>query len=502
MSFLWYSFLIIMPHIKRPPIVVVVGHVNHGKTSLLDYIRKTGIAAGEAGGITQSIGAYEITHKGEKISFIDTPGHEAFIGMRARGAKIADLAILVVAADDGVQAQTKEAIRILKETQTPFVVAITKIDKGVNLDTVKNELMQAEVLLEGYGGKVSWQGVSAKTGEGIHDLLDLVLLTAEVEHREYDPAHPAQGFIIEAKKDAQRGIVAHAIVTDGTLSPGDDIRAGGMSAHIRSLEDAMGMRLQNAVPAAPVVIVGFKNMPPVGAAFVVGAGYSASGVQYPESRVQSPASSIQSPVSRVQRLVVKEGEIVVNVIIKAETGGALEALAQVVQGIPLPVGYVVRVVDQGVGEITDGDVQWLTATEAKKGILVGFNVSATKTAEAVARINGITILTSSIIYDLARDLAEVVKGAGNEAIVGDVEVLAVFGKKEGRQIVGGKVVAGEIKNQSACGIERGGAVVGVGRMVNVQQNKADAAVVPAGNECGLLIQTNAEIKVGDRLVIK
>lgn len=480
---------------KRPPIVVVVGHVNHGKTSLLDYIRTTGIAASEAGGITQSIGAYEIIHKGEKISFIDTPGHEAFIGMRTRGAKIADMAILIVAADDGVQAQTKEAIRILRETQTPFVVAITKIDKGVNLDKAKNDLMQEGVLLEGYGGKVSWHGISAQTGEGIHDLLDLVLLIAEVEHLEYDPAHPAQGFIIEAKKDARRGIVAHAIVVNGTLKPGDTIMIGDSGAHIRSLEDGAGARIQSAVPAAPVVIVGLKNVPPVGMEFVVGAGYEASGVQNPESRVQSPES-------RVQRLVLKEGETIINVIVKADTGGALEALAQVVRGIPLPLGYILRVVDEGVGEITDGDVQWLTATEAKKGILVGFNVNATKTAEAVARINGITIITSPIIYDLARDLAEVVKSAGNETIAGDLEVLAVFGKKEGRHIVGGKVIAGEIKNQSACGIERGVEIVGVGHIVNMQQNKADAAVVPTGNECGLLIQTNAEIKVGDHLIIK
>lgn len=481
---------------KRPPIVVVVGHVNHGKTSLLDYMRKSGVAAGEAGGITQSIGAYEITHKGEKITFIDTPGHEAFIGMRTRGAHIADFAILAVAADDGVEAQTKEAIGILKETQTPYIVAITKIDTGVSLDKAKNELMQEEVLLEGQGGNVSWHGVSAKTGEGIPDLLDLALLTAEVEHLEYDPAHPAQGFIIEAKKDSQRGIVAHAIVTDGTLKPGDDIMAGDSNAHIRSLEDGTGARLQSATPAAPVVILGFKNLPSVGVKFVVG-----KSAQSP-SRAHHPESGIQSPASRVQRLIVKEGETVVNVIVKADTGGALEALAQVVRGIPLPPGYIVRVVDEGVGEITDGDVQWLTATEAKKGILVGFNVGATKTAEAVARINGITILTSSIIYDLARDLTEVVKGAGKEAIMGDLEVRAVFGKKEGRQIVGGKVVAGEIKSQSACGIERGVEVVGVGRIVNLQQNKADAATVTAENECGLLIQTDAEIKVGDHLVIK
>lgn len=484
-----------MANIKRPPIVVVVGHVNHGKTSLLDYIRKTGVVASESGGITQSIGAYEIEHTGEKITFIDTPGHEVFIGMRTRGAKIADLAILVVAADDGVQAQTKEVIRILKETETPFVVAITKIDKGVSLDKAKNDLMQEGILLEGYGGGVSWHGVSAKTGDGIHDLLDLTLLTAEVEHLEYDPAHPAQGFIIEAKKSPQKGIVAHAIVTNGTLKLGDVIMAGDSGAHIRSLEDARGTRIQSAVPAAPVVIIGFKNVPPVGMMFRVSTKHEAH-------NIQSPASTIQNSASRTQRLVVKEGETVVNVIVKADTGGALEALAQVVRGIPLPLGYILRVVDEGVGEITDGDVQWLTATEAKKGILVGFNVGATKTAEAVARINGITIITSPIIYDLARDLAEAVKGAGGETIAGDLEVLAVFGKKEGRCVVGGKVVAGEIKNQSACGIERGVEVVGVGRIVNVQQNKVDAAMIPAGNECGLLIQTNTEIKIGDHLIIK
>lgn len=480
-----------MPLQKRPPIIVVVGHVNHGKTSLLDFIRTSSIAATEAGDITQSIGAYEITHKGEKMTFIDTPGHEAFMNMRARGATIADVAILVVAADNGVQTQTKEAINILKETQTPFVVAITKIDKNIQLDQIKNDLTQAEVLLEGYGGNISWHGVSAKTGEGINDLLDLVLLTTDIEHLEYDPAHPAKGVIIESKKDARRGIAAHAIVTDGTLRPGDDIVAGEVSARIRSVEDGAGARLDHAAPSTPVILLGFKDLPPVGVEFRAG---MAKGK---EARIAGDAD-----VKEKKRFVVSKGETVINVIVKADTGGALEALAQVVRGLPLPMGYVLRVVDEAVGEITDGDVQWLTATETKKGILVGFNVGVTKAAETVAKINGITIFTSSVIYDLTRDLAEAVQGADAEALIGDLEVLAIFGKKEGRQIVGGKVTAGEIKNQSACGIERENQTMGVGRIVNLQQNKADSAVVLEGNECGLLIQTDAEIKVGDHLIVR
>lgn len=475
---------------KRPPIIVVVGHVNHGKTSLLDYIRKENVVAGEAGGITQSIGAYEITHNGQKMSFIDTPGHEAFMAMRARGARIADIAILVVAADDGVQAQTKEAIAILKETETPFVVAITKIDRVSDTTKAKNDLMQADVLLEGFGGNVSWHAVSAQTGGGINELLDLLIVMADIQDIEYNPAHPARGFVIECKKDNQQGIIVNAIVVDGTLKTGDEISIVGIPARVRSLEDCFGKRVDIAAPSMPITILGFKEMPKIGEEFIAGKGVL-------ENRTKL-ISGARKPLVKVK------GEVVVNIIIKADTYGSLEALSQIVRALPVPPGYAMRVVDEGVGEITDGDIQWLTTSIAGTGILLGFNVKPTKTAENVAKINGIKIITSSIIYNLTTNVREIIARMGTQAIVGDLEILAVFGRKEGRQIVGGKVVAGEVIMNSACGIERNSVVMGIGRIINLQQNKKDVSVVVVGNECGMLIEVGADVDVraGDHLIVK
>ncbi len=474
---------------KRPPIIVVVGHVDHGKTTLLDYIRKENVVAGEARGITQSIGAYEITHNGEKMSFIDTPGHEAFMAMRARGARIADIAIVVVAADDGVQNQTKEAIRILEETKTPYVVAITKIDRVSDTTKVKNDLMQADVLLEGFGGNISWHAVSGKTGAGISELLDLLVVMADMQDSECDLTHPARGYVLECKKDSQRGIMVNAIVVDGTLKTGDEISIAGISARVRSLEDYSGKRVDIAVPSMPITIIGFKEIPKIGEEFIAGKGL--------------PDSAIDSSVSGARKLLVKiKGETVVNIIVKADAYGSLEALSQIVRALPVPPGYAVRVVDEGVGEITDGDIQWLTASVTGTGILAGFNVQPTKTAENVAKINNINIITSSSMYDLTTKLQEAIARMGKQAIAGDVEILAVFDKKDGRRIVGGKVVVGEIKMNSPCGIERNGAVMGVGRIINLQQDKKDASVVIAGNECGMLIDVDTDMRVGDHLIVK
>lgn len=475
---------------KRPPIIVIVGHVNHGKTTLLDHIRKGDTASREAGGITQSTLAYEITHKGEKMTFIDTPGHEAFMAMRARGARIADIAVVVIAADDGVQNQTKEAITIVKETGTPFIVAITKIDRAPDLQKIKNDLMQADILLEGSGGTVSWQATSAKTGEGINELLDLIALTATLENLSYDPAARGRGRIIESTKDSQRGVVAHAIALDGTIREGDDIMIEGIAGRVRSLEDFAGKRIPSALPSAPIAIIGLKEMPAVGAEYMIGKGIAT----VPREKTADAGHA---------RVIKTDGATAINVIIKTDTNGSLEALSQIVRNLPIAPGYELHIVDEGVGEITDGDVQWLTTSKTGVGVLIGFNIRPTKTAEAVAKVNGITIITSSVIYELASKLEETMRNAGAKAITGDLEVLAVFGKKGGRErIVGGRVAAGEIRMNAACGIEREGAAVGVGRVVNLQSQKKDTAAVSAGNECGLLVQTNTEIRTGDHLIVK
>lgn len=475
---------------KRPPIIVIVGHVNHGKTTLLDYIRKGATAAREAGGITQSTLAYEITHKGGKMTFIDTPGHEAFMTMRARGARIADIAVIVVAADDGVQNQTKEAISIVQESGTPFIIAITKIDRAPDLQKVKNDLMQADVLLEGSGGNVSWHAVSAKTGEGVDALLDLIMLTANIENLTYDPAGRGRGRVIESKKDSRRGIVVYAIATDGIIKTGDDIAIGGITGRVRSLENYLGEQMRSAEPSAPIAIIGLKDMPPIGEEYITGKGIETA-------PLEKTIPLTHKPVAKA------DGATTVNIIIKADAYGSLEALSQIVRSMPVAAGYTLHIVDEGVGEITDGDVQWLTTSKTGTGIVIGFNVNPTKTAEAVAKINGIAIITSSVIYDLTRDLEKAVRSFGVEAIIGDLEVLAVFGKKSGHErVIGGKVSAGEIRMNAACGIEREGIVVGAGRVINLQSQKKDTPTVGAGNECGLLVQTDAEIRTGDHLIVK
>lgn len=463
---------------NRPPIIVVLGSVDHGKTTLLDYIRKTNVAAREAGAITQSIGAYEIEHNDKKITFIDTPGHEAFTTMRARGAAVADIAILIVAADDSVKAQTKEAIKIIKESETPFVVAINKIDKNnADVQKTKNDLAKEGVLLEGYGGTVSYQELSAKTGEGVGALLDHLLLEADLEKRPVDLSKPAEGFILEAKLDRRRGVVASAIVKNGTLRAGDPIAAGAAEGKVRGLENFLKKNIKEAVPSMPVVILGFSAMPKAGDLFMVG------------------ADATKEAVVEKKRGIIDENAL--KLILRADVEGSLDALAQIVQNLPLKGGQSIHIVDQAVGDISDGDVKLAVSTGS---MIIGFNVKTDKGAENLARAQGVTMLTSNIIYDLTKALEE--KLHAGELISGKLEILATFGKKGTKQVIGGKVTEGEIKNHAELGVERRGEVIGVGRVVNLQRQKADVQTVAAGNECGLLFNSEVEIRAGDILLAK
>jgi len=313
----------------RPPIVVVMGHVDHGKTTLLDNIKKTNIAAREAGGITQSIGAYEITHNPstgsgqiKKITFIDTPGHEAFSKMRTRGAKIADLAILIVAADDSVQPQTKESIKILEETKTPFIVAINKIDKpGADVEKVKNDLMQNNVFLEGAGGNISWQKISAKNGEGVNELLDLILLAAEMESFTYNPSVNASGIILEAKMDNRRGITATGIVKNGILEYGDEIATSSACGKIKLLEDFKGESIKKIEPSSPVLILGFNTLPEIGEEFISG---------NIEPMLMEKKEIIAKPSAEI---IKNDRRPFLNLIIKSDGSGSLEALLEIIKSL-------------------------------------------------------------------------------------------------------------------------------------------------------------------------
>lgn len=474
--------------LPRSPIVVVMGHVDHGKTSLLDYIKKTDLAAKEAGGITQSIGAYEISHSSansgeiKKITFIDTPGHEAFSKMRARGARVADLAILVVAADDGVKPQTKESIETLKATNTPFIVAINKIDKSnVDIEKTKNDLMQAEVLLEGFGGNISWQAISAKTGEGINELLDLALLAAEIENLTYDPSIGGKGVIIESKKDNRKGITAVVVVKDGVLRAGDDIATSTAAGKVKILENFMGERAAEILPSGPALILGFDNLPQVGEEFSSGKA---------EFMVFEPIGAKEKVFNSMNGESVKLG-----VVLKADVGGSLEALKEVVGNIK-----GIKIIDASLGEVTDGDVKIASTTGAA---VFGFKVKIAKAAEAFAKARGVKIIISEIIYDLLKKLEEEAAIGGQSAVGVELEILAVFSASNlKKQVVGGKVLVGELKNRAAVEIFRNNEEIGKGKILNLQHQKNDVGAVVEGKECGLFLEADAIVNVGDKLITR
>lgn len=456
---------------KRPPVVAVMGHVDHGKTSLLDYIRETKVAGKEAGGITQSVGAYEINHSGERITFIDTPGHEAFKAMRMRGATVADIAVLVVAADEGPKPQTEESFKIIKESETPFVVAITKIDSPrADVQKVQNDLMNIGIYLEGCGGNTSWQAVSSTTGEGISELLDLILLLAEVSELKYDPQAFASGFVIESKKDSRRGIITTLILKDGLLKQGQNISTASASGKVKMLEDFSGKGMQKLLPSSPALVVGFNEMPSVGDVFV------ASYEEVP--KFQTLASKRVSPT--------KEGEI--PAVIKADVSGTLEALKDI-----LP--EKIKILNASTGDITDGDIKTAIAGGA---IIIAFRTKFnSKSVEMFAKNNRVKVFSSDVIYELVKSVEEHINEVSIPEVAGRMEILAIFGKKDDKQIVGGRVVEGSIRMGRKVEIRRKNLLLGEGKIVNLQAGKVDVKEVVAPEECGILIDSVASMKIGD-----
>ncbi len=465
----------------RPPIVVIMGHVDHGKTTLLDTIRKTSVAAREAGGITQAIGAYEIEHQKRNLTFIDTPGHEAFSAMRAHGAKCADLAILVVAADDGVKPQTKDALACIVGAKLPFIVAVNKIDKpGANVDQVKQDLAQEGVFLEGYGGNVSWHAISAKTGEGISDLLDLVLLAADLEPHTYDPAATAQGVVLTAKLDKRRGIMAGVVIVDGTLRRGDYVNAGSAFGKVKILEDFRGKAAIELSPSSPALIVGFETLPEVGSSFTAGPAVTKSAIASAKIEVATEKKGVDDRVA---------------IILKADEGGSLAALKAVID--KLSAHYPFHVTHESVGDIYETDIK---TAESVGAFLVGFKTGVDRAAQNLAQAKKLSVLTSPIIYELEKALVDYAKKrVTREART--LEILAVFGPPRGKQrVVGGKVALGPVRANESFEVWRDTKQLGKGRILNLQSNRNDVVEVATGNEAGLLIETEESIRIGDRLV--
>jgi translation initiation factor IF-2 len=477
----------------RPPIVVVMGHVDHGKTSLLDYIRKTNVTAREAGGITQSIGAYEISHNGKKITFIDTPGHEAFSKMRSRGAEAADLAILVVAADEGVKPQTKEAIQILKDSKTPFVVAINKIDKpGANVEKIKQDLAANGVMLEGYGGAVSFEPISAKTGENVDKLLDLILLSAEMENLPYSTDAPAKGVIVEARRTTRRGIEASVIIKDGILKTGDFISTPTAFGKVIILEDFLGKKAGQIEPSSPALIIGFESLPQVGEEFKVELELEAADKDF-----ESPKTQIKAQPPVLPALTPEKN--VLNLVLKAADSGSLEVLSQITKNLP-EVKEKINIVSENIGEISTGDIQLARSTAA---VIVGFKIKPGKMIVSSAQSQNVKIISSDIVYHLIESIQELIKSIAQEKPKGELEILAVFNQlKLQEQTVGGQVLDGILRVKNNFDIKRGEEIIGQGRILSLQADKKDVNQAEKDKKCGLVVGAKVLIKAGDHLIVR
>ena len=490
----------------RPPVVVVMGHVDHGKTTLLDYVRSMtyaarGTVAGgaprsvaerEAGGITQAVGAYEIIHNDRKITFIDTPGHEAFSAMRSRGAQIADLAILVVAADEGVKPQTKEAIKILEETKTPFVVAINKIDRtNGSMEKAKNDLLAAGVLLEGLGGQISYHGISAKMGDGVSDLLDLVLLAADMEGLTYDPAALASGYVLEVRRDSRRGIDATVIVKNGILKRNDPIATPSATGNVKILEDFMGVPVESVSPSAPALIIGFELLPGIGEEFFVGK----------SDKHQVISDKKMQSIVRLEKMKSESGTLVL--IVKASDAGSLEALSMVVRAIGIEKKKTINIIQESVGDITDGDVRTAAATGA---IILGFKNRLEKGAQNLVESQHVTVIASKVVYDIVKAIEDLLMGGGLTAATGTLEVLAIFNQKKiDKQLVGGRITSGIFRAKAPVEVFRGAGSqepIGVGKILTLRENKSELTQAEKGKEIGVIASAPVMIEVGDILVIR
>ena len=497
--------------------MVVLGHVDHGKTKILDYIRKTKVAEGEAGGITQHIGAYQVK-VGDKvnlsasdvalpglrtITFLDTPGHEAFSAIRFRGAKVADIAILVVAADEGVKPQTKEVIKIIQEAKLPFIVALNKIDKeNANLPKIKQELAENEVLIEEWGGKTPVVEVSAKTGQGIESLLEMILLVAEMEEFKTD-ASETKAVVIDSRLDNRRGLVATILVQNGSFEVGDWVVTGAEAVKIKSMNDFLGKNITAAGPSQPAVVLGWSSPPNLGEETVrVNSREEALKMAKEKETLGKPLLFVQE--SGPEKSKTK----ILNLIVKTDVASSLEAVDQVLKTIKSEeVGY--KIVEYGVGGITEGDIKKAAATQA---VVIGFHIPLNAQLKQVAERQNVSVQTFDIIYELVgkvkEKMSDLLDPEINRIALGKLKVLALFKKDLKNQVVGGKVISGKIKRGTMVDILRNNNIIVKGKLGQLQHQKADVEEVAEGLECGLRIDflgqslsPNMYIKEGDVLEV-
>ena len=490
---------------SRPPVVCVMGHVDHGKTSLLDAIRSTHVTAGEAGGITQHIGAYVVEINGEKITFLDTPGHEAFTSMRLRGAQATDIAVLVVAADDGVMPQTIEAINHAKAAGIEIIVAINKIDKeSANIERVKQELIEYELVPEDWGGSTIFCPVSAHTGEGIDELLDMVSLTAEVLELKANPNRKARGIVLEAQLDKGRGPVATVLVQKGTLHVGDAVAIGSAHGKVRAMVNDKGKRIKTAGPSTPVEILGLSEVPNAGEVMMVmdsekeARSVAEKFIAYGREKMLSETKqqlSLDDLFNQIQAGSVKE----LNIIVKADVQGSVEAVKQSL--VKLSNDEVaVKVIHGGVGAITESDVNLAAASNA---IIIGFNVRPEPAAKDAASAEKVDLRLYRVIYNAIEDIEAAMKGMLDpefvEKVTGHAEVRQIFKASGVGTIAGSYVLDGTIQRDSSARIIRDGIVVHEGKLASIQRGKDAVKEVRSGFECGLVMESYNDIKEGDQI---
>ena len=480
--------------IERAPVICIMGHIDHGKSTLLDYIRKTNIVDKEAGGITQKISAYEVVHNGKKITFLDTPGHESFAKIRQRGASVADIAVLVVSAEDGVKKQTIEALRCIQESQTPMIVAINKIDKpGADIERTKVNLAENEIYLEGYGGEIPFIPISAKTGQGVDELLDLMLLVAEMAEIKGTPDKNAEGIIIEANMDKQKGISATMIITDGTLRSGMFVTCGKSLAPTRIMENFLGKKITEATFSSPIRIIGFDSLPKVGNKF------------YTFTDKEEALMNIinyQEPI--LKKCLVEEcGEDVgiINVIIKADVTGSIEGIEHELEKIKTDRMHV-KVVNFGVGDITENDINMLG--NKADSLVLGFNVKVDPKARASAENAHIQLKTFDIIYKLTEWLTEMAESKTPkidfEETSGRAKVLKFFSAIKDKNVIGARVEEGEIRVGDEIKLMRNEIEIGRGKIRELQQMKEKTSEVRSGVEFGCQLQSNITPAPGDKFV--
>ena len=488
--------------VPRPPVVTIMGHVDHGKTTLLDYIRKSHVAEGESGGITQHIGAYQVDVNGKKVTFLDTPGHEAFTAMRARGAQVTDIVIIVVAADDGVMPQTREAIDHAKAAGVPIIVAVNKIDKpGASPDRIRTEMSEFGLMPEEWGGDVVYQDISAKKGTGVQDLLEAIIVVAEMAELKANPNRAAYGTVVEARLDKGRGPVATLLVENGTLHPGDPIVVGTTYGRVRQMTGDNGRTLKKATPATPVAITGLNEVPEAGDKFMVfdsnktarHIGEARAEKKKEEERNTTSAMSLDDLYNQI-----KEGQLAqLNVIVKADVDGTAEAVKATLEKINIE-GAKVNVIRSTVGAITESDV---LLASASKAIIYGFNVRPTAAVRRKAEEEGVEIRLHNVIYKMVEEIEAAMKGMLapelEEVVTGQAEIREIYKVSKIGNIAGCMVTDGCIKRDCGVRLIRDGVVVYEGKLASLRRFKDDVKQVNQGYDCGLTIENFNDIKIGD-----